>query len=61
MEPSALRNVVPKPRQECSDTSKGQPRSYGAALFLIHAWNRPGDGGLSTWQGIDIVVGVTVS
>jgi len=25
------------------------------------AWNRPGEGGLSTWQGIDIVVGVTVS
>jgi nucleobase:cation symporter-1, NCS1 family len=25
------------------------------------AWDRPGEGGLSTWQGIDIVVGVTVS
>jgi NCS1 family nucleobase:cation symporter-1 len=25
------------------------------------AWNRPGEGGLTTWQGIDIVVGVTVS
>ena len=28
---------------------------------LDDAWNRPGEGGLSTWQGIDIVVGVTVS
>jgi len=28
---------------------------------LEEAWNRPGDGGISTWQGIDIVVGVTVS
>ena len=28
---------------------------------LADAWNRPGEGGLSTWQGIDIVVGVTVS
>jgi len=28
---------------------------------LDDAWNRPGDGGLSTWQGIDVVVGVTVS
>jgi nucleobase:cation symporter-1, NCS1 family len=28
---------------------------------LDEAWNRPGEGGLSTWQGIDIVVGVTVS
>ena len=28
---------------------------------LEDAWNRPGEGGLSTWQGIDIVVGVTVS
>ena len=28
---------------------------------LDAAWNAPGDGGLSTWQGIDIVVGVTVS
>ena len=28
---------------------------------LEGAWNRPGEGGLSTWQGIDIVVGVTVS
>jgi NCS1 family nucleobase:cation symporter-1 len=28
---------------------------------LEEAWNRPGEGGLSTWQGIDIVVGVTVS
>jgi putative hydroxymethylpyrimidine transporter CytX len=25
------------------------------------AWSRRGEGGLSTWQGIDIVVGVTVS
>jgi putative hydroxymethylpyrimidine transporter CytX len=25
------------------------------------AWSRPGEGGLSVWQGIDIVVGVTVS
>jgi NCS1 family nucleobase:cation symporter-1 len=25
------------------------------------AWQRPGEGGLSTWHGIDIVVGVTVS
>jgi putative hydroxymethylpyrimidine transporter CytX len=24
-------------------------------------WSRQGDGGLSTWQGVDIVVGVTVS
>ncbi len=28
---------------------------------LEEAWNRPGEGGLSPWQGIDIVVGVTVS
>jgi len=28
---------------------------------LSDAWDRPGEGGLSTWQGIDIVVGVTVS
>ena len=28
---------------------------------LDDAWNRPGEGGLTTWQGIDIVVGVTVS
>ena len=28
---------------------------------LSDAWERPGKGGLSTWQGIDIVVGVTVS
>ena len=28
---------------------------------LEGAWHRPGEGGLSTWQGIDIVVGVTVS
>lgn len=24
-------------------------------------WGRPGEGGLSTWQGIDLVVGITVS
>ena len=28
---------------------------------LDDAWNRPGEGGLSTWQGVDLVVGVTVS
>ena len=28
---------------------------------LDAAWSRPGEGGLTTWQGIDIVVGVTVS
>ena len=28
---------------------------------LSDAWNRPGVGGISVWQGIDIVVGVTVS
>ena len=28
---------------------------------LDDAWSRPGEGGLSTWQGIDIVIGVTVS
>ena len=28
---------------------------------VSQAWNQPGEGGLSTWQGIDIVVGVTVS
>jgi nucleobase:cation symporter-1, NCS1 family len=28
---------------------------------LEAAWNRPGEGGLSVWQAIDIVVGVTVS
>jgi NCS1 family nucleobase:cation symporter-1 len=28
---------------------------------LDNAWRRPGEGGLSTWQGIDLVVGVTVS
>ncbi|NUT55733.1 MAG: putative hydroxymethylpyrimidine transporter CytX [Thermoleophilia bacterium] len=25
------------------------------------AWDAPGEGGLSTWQGIDLVVGITVS
>ena len=28
---------------------------------LSAAWDRPGEGGLSIWQGVDIVVGVTVS
>jgi nucleobase:cation symporter-1, NCS1 family len=28
---------------------------------LDDAWSRPGEGGLSTWQGVDLVVGVTVS
>lgn len=28
---------------------------------LDDAWNGPGEGGLSTWQGVDLVVGVTVS
>ena len=28
---------------------------------LAAAWDRPGEGGLSIWQGIDIVIGVTVS
>ena len=28
---------------------------------LDTAWNSPGEGGLSTWQGVDLVVGVTVS
>lgn len=28
---------------------------------LSEAWSSPGEGGLSTWQGVDIVVGVTVS
>ncbi len=28
---------------------------------LDDVWSRPGEGGLSTWQGIDVVVGVTVS
>jgi nucleobase:cation symporter-1, NCS1 family len=28
---------------------------------LSDAWHAPGEGGLSTWQAIDIVVGVTVS
>ena len=28
---------------------------------LAEAWDSPGKGGLSTWQGVDIVVGVTVS
>jgi putative hydroxymethylpyrimidine transporter CytX len=28
---------------------------------LEEAWQRPGEGGLSVWQGIDIVVAVTVS
>jgi len=28
---------------------------------LDAAWNSPGEGGLSTWQGVDLVVGVTVS
>jgi putative hydroxymethylpyrimidine transporter CytX len=31
------------------------------AISLSEAWNRPGEGGLSTWQGIDLVVGITVS
>jgi putative hydroxymethylpyrimidine transporter CytX len=28
---------------------------------LDDAWSRPGEGGLTTWQGVDLVVGVTVS
>ena len=28
---------------------------------LDDAWASPGEGGLSTWQGVDLVVGVTVS
>jgi len=28
---------------------------------LDAAWSSPGEGGLSTWQGVDLVVGVTVS
>ena len=28
---------------------------------LAAAWDAPGEGGLTTWQGIDVVVGVTVS
>ena len=31
------------------------------AISLSAAWGRPGEGGLSTWQGIDLVVGITVS
>jgi putative hydroxymethylpyrimidine transporter CytX len=31
------------------------------AISLSAAWDRPGEGGLSTWQGIDLVVGITVS
>lgn len=31
----------------------------GADLGTL--WNRPGEGGLSVWQGADIVVGITVS
>jgi NCS1 family nucleobase:cation symporter-1 len=31
------------------------------AISLGDAWGRPGEGGLSTWQGIDLVVGITVS
>lgn len=31
----------------------------GADLGAL--WSRPGEGGLTTWQGIDLVVGVTVS
>ncbi|HEY7380584.1 MAG TPA: cytosine permease [Gaiella sp.] len=31
----------------------------GASLGTL--WDRPGEGGLSVWQGIDLVVGVTVS
>ncbi len=31
------------------------------AVSLSAAWDRPGEGGLSTWQGIDLVVGITVS
>jgi putative hydroxymethylpyrimidine transporter CytX len=30
-------------------------------IALNEAWNRPGEGGLSTWQGVDLVVGITVS
>jgi nucleobase:cation symporter-1, NCS1 family len=30
-------------------------------IALGEAWDRPGEGGLSTWQGIDLVVGITVS
>jgi NCS1 family nucleobase:cation symporter-1 len=28
---------------------------------LGELWSRPGEGGLTTWQGIDLVVGITVS
>jgi putative hydroxymethylpyrimidine transporter CytX len=31
------------------------------AISLSAAWDQPGEGGLSTWQGIDLVVGITVS
>jgi len=31
------------------------------AISLSAAWDRPGEGGLSTWQGVDLVVGITVS
>jgi NCS1 family nucleobase:cation symporter-1 len=30
-------------------------------VSLSTAWDRPGEGGLSTWQGIDLIVGITVS
>ncbi len=32
---------------------------HGADLGAL--WNAPGEGGLSTWQGADVVVGITVS
>jgi putative hydroxymethylpyrimidine transporter CytX len=31
------------------------------AVSLRELWEAPGEGGLSTWQGIDLVVGITVS
>lgn len=31
------------------------------AVSLGEVWDRPGEGGLSTWQGVDLVVGITVS
>jgi nucleobase:cation symporter-1, NCS1 family len=31
------------------------------AVSLSGLWDKPGEGGLSVWQGIDLVVGITVS
>ena len=51
------RRGLGRARSRSPTSAGGRSRAAGSS----DAWNRPGEGGLSTWQGIDIVVGVTVS